>query len=156
MQETPARELSMKPVIWRSRVCWMTHRVPFQRSASVVKTAIRRPNEEPTAVQAVAETHDTPDSELTLAAARSGVRRMTHFLPFQRSASGSLPASLIRSFPTAMPPVADQQDTPVSSPVSEPRLGVGWIAHFLPFQYRDPGRRQATAFPCAAARALRR
>jgi hypothetical protein len=47
-------------------VGWIDHRFPFQRSASVSRIPIEL-WKEPTATQAVVETHETPLSELELA-----------------------------------------------------------------------------------------
>jgi hypothetical protein len=103
----------------------ITQVLPSHRSAS----AWRRPLLVcPTAVQAVADVHDTPDSTLLVAPGGFWVVWVDHLVPFQRSASVAPPED-----PTAVQAVDAVQDTPDRTPPAA-RLGVGWIDHLVPFQ----------------------
>src|SRR5262249_56113163 len=70
-------------------VGWIDHNVPFHASASV-RTLSRPPKtpEYPTAVQAVADVHDTEAKTLT--APRVGVGWIDHGAPFHTSARGGV------------------------------------------------------------------
>ena len=82
---------------------WPRVAYPFQPSASV-------PLEEPpTAVQAVADAHDTPFSMLFDPPAGLGVVWIDHLVPFQRSASVTV-VVLVEVLPTAVQALADVQD----------------------------------------------
>src|SRR5215471_4822125 len=80
---------------------------PFQRSASVTPAVPLK--EPPTAVQAVADAHDTPPRVLPCAGL--GVCWIDHVVPFQRSASVPV-AVLAEELPTAVQALADVHDTP--------------------------------------------
>jgi len=67
-------------------VDWTVQVVPFQFSARV-KVAFVLVTYHPTAVQADAEVHETPDSALDVAPLGVGVDWRVHAVPFQRSAS---------------------------------------------------------------------
>ena len=63
-----------------------------------------------------------------------GVRWIVHRRPFQRAASVVAVAVLVLNEPTAMQAFADEQDTlEKEADVRLGGLGVGWIAHFVPF-----------------------
>src|SRR6185437_16046863 len=115
-------------------VGWTTHFVPFQCSARVT-WALTLPDC-PTAMQSVADRHDTPVRPDSFPPGCFGVGWIAHFGPFQCSARVSDLES-VRSFsPTAVQEVADEQDTPASTLPSLPvtGFGVAWIVHFVPFQ----------------------
>ena len=58
---------------------------------------------------------------------------MAHVVPFQRSASVTrLPLALLMTSPTAVHAVAELHDT--ENRMAPATSGVGWTAHFLPFQ----------------------
>jgi hypothetical protein len=77
-----------------SGVGWMVQAVPFHSSASV-KSVLALLWKNPTAVQAVAELHDTPLNWLTAAGPGwLGVAWIVHTRPFQASAKASAPAGL--------------------------------------------------------------
>src|ERR1022692_2748846 len=58
---------------------------------------------------------------------------MTHVVTFQRSASVTwLPLALLMTSPTAVHAVAELHDT--ENRMAPATSGVGWTAHFLPFQ----------------------
>src|ERR1700722_14739117 len=90
-------------------VFWIDHVVPFQRSASV--TVVVPLEESPTAVQALADVHDTPYRKVNDAPAGLGVCWIDHLVPFQRSASVTVVVPLEES-PTAVQALADAHDTP--------------------------------------------
>ena len=101
-------------------VGWIFQVVPVQRSASVVA-----PLALPTAVHALAEVHDTPDSTAFVAPDGFGVVWTVHFVPFQSSAKGvSAPGKSLKD-PTAVHVVNDTHETAsktFASPI--PRSGL--------------------------------
>jgi hypothetical protein len=84
----------------------------------------------PTAVQALADVHDTPFSWLIVAPAGVGVGWTAHVLPFQRSTKPEVP--------TAVQAVAEVHDTP-NREAPPDSFGVGWITHASPFQRSTNG-----------------
>ncbi len=128
--ETAFRWLS--PLRGRLGVRWIDQRLPSQRSANVTEVPAR-PVKSPTAVQRVAETHDTPPSSSSTASpvaptalAPGGVtsRSIDQTLPFQRSASIAKVPDRFAKIPIAMHADVDTHDTPSSSLPFAPR-GVG-------------------------------
>jgi hypothetical protein len=102
----------------RLGVVWTVQVLPFQTSAKVLSCTLSNP----TAIQAVAEVHDTPlRAPLPL-----GVLWTVQLLPSQPTAKVA-PLEL----PTATHAVAAVHDTPLSVP---PPPGVAWIAQVVPFQ----------------------
>jgi hypothetical protein len=88
----------------------------------------------PTAVQAVAELHDTPLRTLYVAPGELGLVWIDQLVPFHRSAKvTTLPARLWK-YPTAIQAVGDVHDTALSWPdVAPVGLGVGCIVQLVPF-----------------------
>jgi hypothetical protein len=124
--DTPARPLPCTPV--GLGVCWIDHVVPFHRSASV--TVVVLVEVPPTAVQALADVHDTPCRRVFDPPVGLGVCWIDHLVPFHRSASAPLEEA-----PTAVQALADVHDTLYRKVNDEPvGLGVCWIDHLLPFQ----------------------
>ena len=108
-------------------VGWIVQLVPSQRSAI---------GPVPTAVQAVAEMHETPDSWLNLL--WLGVGSIVQDVPSQRSASVAATLTSTES-PTAVHAVAEVHDTPYRPENgSAPLLGVVWIVQL------DPSQRSAS------------
>jgi hypothetical protein len=107
---------------------------PSQPSASVVKTLRLGSSALPTAVQLVAEVHDTPSNRLSDTPDGLGVLWTDQLTPSQRSASAELPAC-----PTAVHAVAEVQDTLRSAPAR----GVLTIDHL------EPSQRSARGEPTA-------
>jgi hypothetical protein len=62
------------------------------------------------------------------------VGSIVHVVPFQASASVAQESALKVVTPTAVHAVAEVHDTPVNSLPSGQSLGVGSIAHVVPFQ----------------------
>ena len=91
-------------------VGWMDHEVPSHRSAKV-RLPVPKSPANPTAVQALADVHDTPDSPLFWSPAGLGVGWMDHEVPFHRSASVTTLPALFRYFPTAVQASAAVHDT---------------------------------------------
>src|SRR5690348_667164 len=87
----------------------------------------------PTAVQALADVQDTPESTLNVAPAGLGVCWIVQLDPFHASASvTSLPAELMEN-PTAVQAVAVVQDTPLKKlPCDPDGLGVGTTDQVVP------------------------
>jgi hypothetical protein len=82
VQETPESVLRFDPGMLG--VCWTDHELPFQASARV---SVSSPLScLPTAVQALAERHDTAENSLKLG--RAAGLWMDHAVPFHASASG--------------------------------------------------------------------
>jgi hypothetical protein len=88
---------------------------------------------DPTAVQAVAELHDTPESALSLLGL--GVDWTVQLVPFQLCANVTNVEALFSDQPTAMQLSAELHDTPVSS--LWPLLGAGRIFQVEPFHVSD-------------------
>jgi hypothetical protein len=103
----------------------MDHLLPFQRSTSV--DLLFGPPENPTAVQARFDVHDTASRTLPCDPGGLGLRWIAHLLPFQRSTSVAVPYSppATAESPTAVQARLDVHDTPLRvTPRGEPR-GVG-------------------------------
>jgi hypothetical protein len=112
-------------------VRWVDHVDPFQRSTSASISGL---SAHPTAVQALAEAHDTPEK---LPRPRTwGVGSISQLVPFQPSARVSNPE--VNSVPTAVHDTVDTHDTLDSLANSSAKLlaglGVGCTAQFVPFQ----------------------
>jgi hypothetical protein len=89
-------------------------------------------DQKPTAMQEVADGHDTLVRKLDTAPAGAGVLSFAQPLPFQRSASGTSLPPLAAMSPTAMQSLRDRQDTPSSTLAFA--LGVLLTVQLLPFQ----------------------
>ena len=100
VHDTPLSRLLGAPA-WLG-VGWIDQLVPFQRSTRD-RPAGRLDQVEnvPTAVQALAEVHDTPLSELPMSSAGSATAWTDQLFPSQRSASGRWP-ELPSLYPTAV------------------------------------------------------
>ena len=94
------------------------HLVPCRRSTTGTVSSEESMLAAPTAVHAVADEQDTPDSQSPSPNPGLGVRCTDHFVPFQRAAPD----------PTATHAVADAHDTSLR-PLGLPR----WSAHLDPF-----------------------
>jgi len=112
-------------------VGWIRQVVPFHRSARVTK--VPAPSVVwPTAVHDAGDVHETPEKP---PGGRVGVGRMRHRVPFHRAARNP-PMSL----GLEVPPTATQDLGEVQATLNRPlaaaptRLGVGWMAHRVPFQ----------------------
>jgi hypothetical protein len=107
--------------------------LPSQCSATGSQKSSSTLAECPTALQARAKAHDT---ELTNVKSDPtvGMGCSCHVRPFQRSASGTASLSPSIEDPAAMHLLAEVHDTPLSAFPSDGVLGVGSMAHRLPFQ----------------------
>lgn len=106
----------------------MIQLLPVKRSAKA-KTVEALLTQNPTAVQAVAEVHDTAFSALEVAFAGDGAVIRVQLPALQRSASDLEPEPLSK-LPTAIHAVEDGHDTPSSRVVCAPvTLTVAWILH---------------------------
>jgi hypothetical protein len=90
--ETPLNQLEAPAVGFG--VAWMDQPVPFQLSARVTTFSWLFVYC-PTAVQSVADRHETPASELELAPLGRGVAWTDQLVPFQLSASTSVVPALL-------------------------------------------------------------
>ena len=91
--------------------------------------------EYPTAVQAVAEVHDTALRTLAVAPAGLGVAWMDQAVPFQCSASVPWRPPLLKEYPVAVHALAEVHDTPLRALALAPAgLGVAWMDQAVPFQ----------------------
>ena len=95
----------------------------------------------PTAVHAVADVHDTPSSTLLVAPSGFGVGSADQRDPSQRCANSNCSPALLLDHPTAVHAVADVHDTPSSSLLVAPGLGVGRA------DQREPSQRSANVKP---------
>jgi hypothetical protein len=108
-------------------VDWMVHAVPSHRSASAPRL------EDPTAVHAVEDVHDTPEKPLPCAPAGFGVGCTAQEVPFQRSASVTPLPELSRKVPTAVQAEADEHDTAFKNgPCAPGGSGTDWRLHVVP------------------------
>ena len=107
--DTDFREAYLAPAGEGTR--WSDQLPPFQPIAS-------GPSEDPTAVQAVNDAHDTPAARMP----PLGVGWTDHLLPFQRSTSP----------PTAVQAVGDAHDTPLNPPT--PTSDIIWLDQVVPSQ----------------------
>src|SRR6202035_2490116 len=102
-------------------VVWIDQLVPFQPSATVAALAASEP-EDPTAVHALAELHDTPFITLNCAPFGLGVDWIDQLVPFQRSANVTAAPPLFVNSPTAVHSLAEVHATPFN-PLSCAPLG---------------------------------
>jgi hypothetical protein len=128
VHETPVNELTLASSL--AVVC-SNQRAPFQRSAS----ATTRPRwvNDPTAVQAVGDEHDTPSSELPPVSI-VGVLCIDHLPLRQRSTRVERLPAVSTKYPTAVQSVWVEHDTASSVLKSKPGLGVVWTDQSTPFQ----------------------
>lgn len=108
------------------------HAVPFQRSASApTRIAVLMV---PTAVQALADVHDTLCRPAASVSAGLGVCWIFQLEPFQRSANGRSVSKLVSYVPTAIQFVAVVHAIPSKRLICGLGLGVDWTFQLLPFQ----------------------
>ena len=124
VQETSVSEALWAPV--GLGPVWILQVVPFQRSASAAVEPVLK-SEVPTAVQFVADVHETASNELSAPPLGLGVDCIAQLVPFQRSARvdsvALIPLPLAKA-PTAMQAAADVHDTP-ASPLKDAPTGLG-------------------------------
>src|SRR5690348_820478 len=133
--DTPFRMTAWPPA--GAGVCWIDHEVPSHRSASgELLDALS--SEDPTAMQALAEVHDTLLRKARAAPAGRGTGWMDHEVPFHRSASGPWPPEVTPPNPTPMQLLAEVQDTP-ARPLSPWPTAGGRIDHAVPFHTSASG-----------------
>jgi hypothetical protein len=108
-------------------VLWIVHWLPSQCSMSASLLRL------PTAVQSLAETHDT-SRRLMLVSGGAGALWTVQVLPFQPSTTGAL---LEKEEPSEMQALGDVHDTAVSERSSDP--GTGWIDQLDPSQCSASG-----------------
>jgi len=118
MHDTPLKRASVSVPVGFG-VAWIDHAVPFHTSASVSGDGLAL-LDSPTAVHAVALTHDTPRSTVSVAPAGFGVDRTVQVEPFHSSASEWVVLLAEVELPTALQRVGDVQETPMSAPVAAP------------------------------------
>ena len=108
-------------------VDWIVQLVPFQDSASGAVVPGPVPGVWPTAMQELADLHDTAVKKLSTAEPDGSIAVQP--APSQLSASGRIVPSeeVLATLPTAMQALADVQDTPLRAPPRPPGSGVGWI-----------------------------
>src|SRR5205807_662401 len=128
IHDTPKRRLEMDATRGLGR---MNHLVPSQDSINAWSPPPLK--YEPTAMQSVAETQETPWRTLSPLPVWSGGGTADHWVPFQASARAWSGKERSRVEPTAVHELAEMQDTPkrLLSPV--PTLGLGTIDHAVPF-----------------------
>jgi hypothetical protein len=108
--------------------------VPFHRSASVSEAPDLLPDT-PTAVQAVADLHDTASRLLPIVPDGLGVVCTTQEVPFHASANASVAPELFPYSPMAVQAAAELHDTPPRL-LSMAPLGSGMVCTVqeVPFQ----------------------
>jgi hypothetical protein len=121
--------------------------VPSQRSTNGIsmhepeplafKHPAPTPNE-PTAIHAAADVHDTDVSAPVTAPAGLGAVWTDQLAPFHASTRGDSSFALPED-PTAVHAVADEHDTPWSAAVDPEGTDTSWIDQSLPFQSSAKG-----------------
>jgi|SRR5579864_7575499 len=116
----------------------MLHAVPFHDSASVRVVLVVL--KVPTALQEVADGHETPLSAALVAPVGFGVAWMLQAVPFQDSARVEVTLVLLEEDPTASQSVAETHDT-ADRFVNVAPVGVGmvWMLHAVPFHVSARG-----------------
>jgi hypothetical protein len=117
------------PGLFEVGVSWMRHLRPFQRSVIVPAKFPELSRPSPTAVQTVAEVHETPVRNQPCISVGVGTCWVFQLVPFQRSARS--PEAVL---PTAVQAEADVHET---APKKYPELfevGVAWMLQLWPFQ----------------------
>jgi hypothetical protein len=135
--ETPVSSLSVPEPL--GLLC-IPHEDPLATSTSDVTTSSALVSE-PTAVQTLAATHDTPCRSLPLVApAGTGVDSTVHEAPLHRSASGTVCPEESVYEPTAVQASAAVHETADSSLlVALVGVGAGWICQDVPSQTSAKG-----------------
>jgi hypothetical protein len=136
LQDTALSTMSVAPAGFG--VTWVAQVVPFHTSTSVTLELCRLLPLNPTAVQAVAELHDTAFSWLARAPEALGIDWTAHAVPFQSSAKATTLPLLLTNSPTDVQAVTEVHDTAAST-LAKARAGLGvrWIVHVLPL-YTSP------------------
>ena len=106
----------------------MVHLVPFQRSATGLKSPSPFLRYPPTAVQVECDEQSTPLRKTNCVPGGLGVGWLRHLCPFHRSAS--VPAF---ENPTAVHDLDEVQATPSRPAPPCDGLGVRWMRHLWPF-----------------------
>jgi len=133
VHETPLNSLAEAPA--GLGLLWRLHVVPFQPSANGASEPAAPMIVAPTAVQALADGHETPWRTLEVAPVGFGVLWMAQSAPFQPSANVTGVPVMLTKEPTEMQAVDDMHDTASSSlSVAPVGFGVPSMAQPLPFQ----------------------
>lgn len=127
VHDTPLKELEAPN---KKGVVWIAQLLPFQPSATPSVSPLKSKTESPTTTHAVADTHDTPQSQSS-SEPGVGVGWVDHLPPSQRSANVANWPFGPGPYPTATQAVADAHDTALR-PLG-PSSGVGWSDHLDPF-----------------------
>lgn len=122
--ETPIR---LSPPVAGFALATMLHDVPFHRSASVSDPS-------PTASHALIEVQETPFNLFTCDDLTLGLDTIDHDDPVHRSVSVRTVARVGAYSPPAKQPERVGHDTACNALVVPEGLGLGLIAHCLPFQ----------------------
>lgn len=111
MHDTALRLVSAAAV--EVGVVWIDQPTPSHCSASV-KRVPERLSDDPTALHAVVDAHDTPDNMLSLTPGGVGVVWIDQPTPSHRSTNAAPLPALSTKDPTAVQAVDDVHDTPLS------------------------------------------
>jgi hypothetical protein len=111
LHDTLLRVLAMAPAGLGVDCSFQT--VPFHLSANVTSEEEALLKDDPTAIHAVAELHETPASFVTIAPAGSGVACTVQAVPFHTSARGTSFLTVLVNHPAAVQAVAEVHDTPL-------------------------------------------
>jgi hypothetical protein len=121
----------------REKVRLRVARRSYAPCSASVRYALVVLEENPTAVHAVAEMHDTLNSVDVFAPVGFGVASTVHVFPFHFSATVKEALEVVfkkLEVPTAVHAVAEMHDTLISSGFVAPAgVGMGWIAQAVPF-----------------------
>jgi hypothetical protein len=137
VHDTQASPLAVAPVGFG--VVWIDQVVPFHRSANVACVPELLVYE-PTAVHAVVDVHEDPESAVNDAPVRFGVVWTDQVVPVKRSASVTSTWEPLTPSPTAVQAVLDVHDTEESAlEVAPDGVAVLWIDQLVPFQLSANG-----------------
>jgi hypothetical protein len=101
----------------------------------------------PTAVQDVAEGHDTPSRRAFAASDRLGVDCSLQVPAFHRAINGNSAPELVTLSPTAVHSLEEKQDTPsMPASLAPDGIDIGDTDHCVPFQLSAMGTRMLALF----------
>lgn len=115
--DTPDNELSIAPA--GAGGSFADHEAPVSFSAKGTHLLELLKNC-PTALHIVDDAHETPSREPLVAPAGLGSSCADHAVPFQVSASGTVPLASLQESPTAVHRLAETQETPFNFPSKAP------------------------------------
>jgi hypothetical protein len=108
VHDTPRSTPSVAPL--GVGIVWINQRTPSHRSANGKLVPVLL-SDDPTALHAVVDAHDTPQSTLSVAPVGAGIGWIDQPTPSHRSTNGAVVPALSTKDPTAVQAVVDVHDT---------------------------------------------